>query len=388
MFVLTIMMMKLERLLIRGAGNHAGEEEADVAPAHKRGKSRLESLLPFLRWWLNEIKAMLPPSIRKVFSEHRVRVRASHGMLKIIDPNSAVAEERCHLLGSVDAIGSYVPGTGAKQRCDLLLDESMVLVRDLELPLEAERTLRRVLSFSMDRYTPFTEADVIFDYRIIRRDAADKKIYLMLYVAPRESVESIISELARMGLEPATIDVVTTSMNGQAGIDMCLPEWRSDTTGLSSMDKLLGLSALILLLAAVVVPVVQRQQAASGLERQLAGVQAQLQASESDRRALVERIEYMRQIQQQTSAMPAVLDVLLELTRLMPDESWAGQVSLKGGRVRLSGEASAASELLAQLSKSSIFSDPRFEAPLTQNPKTGHERFVISLAIRKSNDAP
>ncbi len=184
-----------------------------------------------------------------------------------------------------------------------------------------------------------------------------------------------------------TIDVSMGSGSGRAHIDMCPSEWRSETVGMTRIDRILALSALLLLLAVAAMPFVHRHQATARLESEITGLRTQVQQAESDRQDLVSRIERMNLIQQQTSAMPAVLDVLLELTRLMSDESWAGQVTIKSGRVRLSGEASAASELLAQLSNSSIFSDPRFEAPLTQNPKTGRERFVISLAIRENRDA-
>lgn len=363
----------------------SGDDAANGAVANiSRLTSVLARVLPLVRWWLGEIRAMLPSSLRRLLSEQRLQVKVSHEKLSLCNSDSAPDEEIC-IPASLSELNSG-PG-GAKQRCDLLLDESMVLVRELELPLEAESTLRRVLSFSMDRYTPFTESDVLFDYRIIRRDVVNKKLLLVLYVAPKDGVEPALHTLAALGIEPVTIDVSMGSGSERVHIDMCPSEWRSETAGMTRLDRVLALSALLLLLVVSAMPFVQRHQATARLESEIAGLRTQLQQAESDRQDLVSRIERMNLIQQQTSAMPAVLDVLLELTRLMSDESWAGQVTIKSGRVRLSGEASAASELLAQLSNSSIFSDPRFEAPLTQNPKTGRERFVISLAIRENRDA-
>lgn len=364
--------------------------KADSTPSADASKLAMlfMPVKPVLRWWLGEIGEMLPPSLRRLFSAQRLRVMVTHGKLCFVEPNSPPGEETCHALGPVRKGSGSLPPIAGKQRCDLLLDESLVLMREVELPLEAERTLRRVLSFSMDRYTPFTESDVVFDYRILRRDVLNKKIVLMLYVAPRDAVEPAMHALAAMGIEAATVDVSGSSPNGREGIDLCPPEWRSGTVGMGRVERMLALSAVVLLLVVAVMPFVLRQQATARLESELAGLRTQLHQAESDRRDLLDRIERMNLIQQQTSAMPAMLDVLLELTRLMSDESWAGQLAITSGRVRLSGEASAASELLAQLSKSSIFSDPRFEAPLTQNPKTGNERFVISLAIRSNSDTP
>jgi general secretion pathway protein L len=152
------------------------------------------------------------------------------------------------------------------------------------------------------------------------------------------------------------------------------------------IDRALLFSGVALLLVALVSPFVLRHQSAARLEDELAQLRAEVREAETVRMELTERIERMRLIQSRNTAMPATLDILLELTRLIPDDAWAGQVAVKSGRVRLTGEASAASELLARLSNSAIFSDPKFEAPLTQNPRTGRERFVISLAIKGMHD--
>ena len=381
--------MKFDALLRRGDGIHLltpGEVNmgSSGSPDGARVKSALTPVLPYIHWWLKEVKEMLPQTLRNFFAEHRLQVRASQGEVCIDDPDGEGSKEVCHALGSQDGSEGYIPAV--KQRCDLLLDDSLVLMRELELPFEAEATLRQVLMFSMDRYTPFNENNVFFDYKIVRRDSANKKISLKLYVAPREGVEPVIRKLAYMGIEPVTLDVATIANSGKAGeragVNLLSPERRPGIAGMGRSNRLLALSALILLLVAVLVPFIQRQHTATELESELSLLRGQVRQAEVDRMELADRLERMRQIRTQSTAMPALLDVLLELTRLIPDDAWAGQVTIKSGRVRLTGEASAASELLAQLSNSSIFSDPKFEAPLTQNPKNGRERFVISLAIK------
>lgn len=384
------MMMKFDELLRRGAGARlmsSGGDESDSAGMG--GGGRLAALLapmrPLVRWWWEEVRSLLPPALRRLLSADRLLVRVSHERFCLVNPGNVTGEDACQPIDGDDEANLFFPPTASKQRCDLLLEDSLVLMRELELPLEAEGSLRRVLSFSMDRYTPFAESDVIFDYKVMQRDAANKKLTLSLYVARRDGVEPAIRALASRGIEVAAIDIVSDTAPGRAGIDLCPAEWRSATVGIGRLDRILAVSALLLLLAVAALPLVQRHQLTAQLEEALVGMRGELMQAEKDRQDLLQRKERMSLIQQQTSAMPAVLDVLLELTRLVPDNAWAGQVSISAGRIRLSGEAKAASELLAQLSQSAVFSDPRFEAPLTQNPKSGHERFVISLAIGNGN---
>lgn len=386
------MVMKFDELLGRGRGagiqllnTGRGESDSTASGGGARMGTFLAPVIPLVRWWWDEIGSMLPMAVRRLLSADRLLVRVSHEQVCFIEPDNHTSEISCHAIGKQEESNLYLPITTAKQRCDLLLENALVLVRELELPLEAEGSLRRVLSFSMDRYTPFSETDVVFDYKVIERDITNKKITLRLYVARRDGLEPAIQSLASMGIEVATVDVLSDSPEGREGVDLCPQEWRNGTVGMGRLNRILGVSALLLLTAAVAIPLVQRHQLTTQLENDLTGMRGPLKQAESDRQDLLERKERMSLIQQQTSARPAVLEVLLELTRLMSDDSWAGQVSISAGRVRLSGESRAASELLAQLSQSAIFSDPRFEAPLTQNPKTGYERFVISLAIGNGN---
>ena len=387
--------MKFDALLRRGAGIQLltpGEAEpGSAAPGDgAMGKLALEPVVSFFRWWLGELKAMLPPKIRRMLSERRLLASAFNGKLCLVDSNSPRGAESCHALGLREAEEGDIAPAATTQRCDLLLDHALVLERDLELPLDAEASLRRVLSFSMDRYTPFSEADVLFDYKVLRRDGANKKIALKLYVAPREGLEPVFRKLASLGVEAATVDVSVSGIPGaekaRAGVNLLSSENRSAAVGMGRGNRVLSVSALVLLLIAVALPFAQRQQSVTQLDSELSLLQAQVRQAEADRTELAERVERMRQIQVRNTEFPSMLDVLLELSHLIPDDAWAGQVAIKSGRVRLTGEAGAASELLALLSNSAIFSDPRFEAPLTQNPRTGSERFVISLAIRGGED--
>src|SRR5262249_28882279 len=70
------------------------------------------------------------------------------------------------------------------------------LRRDLPLPAAAEDKLRQVLSFEMDRQTPFKADQVYFDYRIATRDAAAKNLAVNLTVAPRAQLDPDLAALA------------------------------------------------------------------------------------------------------------------------------------------------------------------------------------------------
>lgn len=75
------------------------------------------------------------------------------------------------------------------------------------------------------------------------------------------------------------------------------------------------------------------------------------------------------------------LDILLELTRLLPEDAWVDYMNVRKKRVRLRGEAKSALNLISILGKSSLFKDVRLDSSITKNRITGKERFYLSLEV-------
>lgn len=359
-------------------------------PRRLRERLRLEQVATavreLLRWWRGELLSMVPPRLRQLLAEPRLWAEASAREICIYRHDRATLLDRVMLLEPVPPTSDLAQGPlRSEGRCDVLLDRTLVLESPLTLPVEAGRELRRVLAFSMDRYTPFEVEEVYFDYRVVRRDARQRKIDVVLYAVPRKVVDTIVSRLALTGLDTVTVDVAAPSSTHQRrrlGINLLPTVPRAIDRIAVRINKALTLSAGLLLLLVLAAPLWQRHQAAVQMEQELAQLLPEVQAVERLRAEVDAHQERLLRIQQHKGASPAVLDVLLELTRLVPDEAWAGQIELREGRVKLSGEAVAASALMETLTASGYFADPRFEAPLTQNPKSERERFAISLAVK------
>ncbi|MDL1972032.1 MAG: PilN domain-containing protein [Deltaproteobacteria bacterium] len=75
------------------------------------------------------------------------------------------------------------------------------------------------------------------------------------------------------------------------------------------------------------------------------------------------------------------LDILLELTRLLPDDAWVNYINIRNKRIDLRGEANSALKLVDILEKSPIFKNVRLNSAITKNKVTGKERFYLSLEL-------
>lgn len=349
------------------------------------GKLRASAVDKY-RWWCQELMEMVPQRWRH-WTAPRLRVEASTTELLVFNPPQQDPIDRVQLH---DSPSHPVLQDEPVSLCEVVLSSDLGLATPITLPDAAEANLRNVVGFSMDRYTPFREAEVHYDVRITRRDRGNGKIDLMLYVVPRATVERLLEHLAAMGLKAASLDIIDEQQAPpvRAGVNLLPPVDGRVSAMRSRINGALAISALLLLITVLAIPLFQRHQVVRGLEQELEGLRLPVREAEQLRDDVNRRTETLRIILDKRNASPPALDLLRELTRLTPNEAWAGQIEIKSGRLRITGEAAAGSELMQALSTSDYFTDPRFESPLTQNPRSGRERFVISLAIKEQANAP
>lgn len=100
----------------------------------------------------------------------------------------------------------------------------------------------------------------------------------------------------------------------------------------------------------------------------------ELEAEYSD---LAERIEYLNALRRDDIQ---VLDVLTELTRVIPATAWLRRFNYSDRSVEIEGYADAASELIPLLEDSSLFKDVTFLSGITKS-REGKETFRIGMKI-------
>ena len=93
------------------------------------------------------------------------------------------------------------------------------------------------------------------------------------------------------------------------------------------------------------------------------------------------QIDYLSNLSR--SSVP-VLNILRDLSDIIPESAWGNRFSVSGMDVRIEGYADLASQLITLLEESPLFSDVAFLSTITKT-KDGKERFRIGLKARRSN---
>jgi len=347
----------------------------------------------FFAWWFGELAGLVPARLSP--ARHRDRYRL---VLALDERGIGIFEiigERERELGDVARAS---PGQAAQvagllrkarrrtSRITLRLAPGMGLRKALDLPLAAQDDLDQLLRFEMDRLTPFRAEDVVFAQRVLQRDLEQQRLTVELQVAPRVVVEQALAVAAACKVRPTRVELARVEASGTGPEPAALPALNllpaeSEAAPASRLNRWLALVALLLIAAALAIPLQQQRLTAADLERQVAVAKAAAQQSVQLRDRLDQLDANVRFLSDQKRQIPMLTHVLAELTRVIPDQAYVEQLDVRDGELNLRGLATTPSDLIALLDQSALFSKPEFRAPVTQDPRLRLERFQLSAKV-------
>jgi len=310
--------------------------------------------------------------------------------LLVIEPSGdGVAEasiespEGCQALGTIPAgdpalaktiLGPKIDGS---ERVVLRVPATWVLTKRLGFPRDVESNLTQVLGFEMDRLTPFPSDSVYYDHRVVGRAAEQNRIQVELAVLTRDAVRPWLDLLVSAGLRPALVEArgLWKSVN-------LLPkaerphERRISLLGVLVSFVLIGLFIAVLGLPlwqyrSIALELSQKVDAARPVANEVADLRQRLEKSKNAAQAVI--AERRKSVY--------MIEVLRELTRLVPDDTWVQQFDLKGGNLQLRGESANAAALIKKLTESGSLAGVAFQSPVTRDPRSGKERYHISARV-------
>jgi len=331
-------------------------------------------------WWLAEIEGLLPANLRQIIEtgKQRLVVAADGDDFLMQHGNAEQMEEIGRIRAAADAATAIALPDNVRQTI-LLLPPDSVLSRALTLPLAAEENLREVLSFEMDSQTPFTADQVYYDFFVTGRSPANKTLSLQLYVTPRGIVDDSLATLAANEIFP---DVVTANAadNPQGYNINLLPanKRHSPRITLHRMNLSLATLALVLFIAALALPLVQKNRTIRSLEAEVSQATIGAQASNQLRQEVENLIAGSIYLVEKKRTEPTMTQLLDDMTRVIPDDTWVNRVDISGGEMQLQGQSGAAAGLIGLIEASSTYHNARFRSPVTQIARTSQERFHLS----------
>ena len=344
----------------------------------------------FWRWWSGELGAVFREQLPALRGGAGVPVLAFEGdEIVLVQPAPSSGERRIDLRAldearSRAAFRALLEAAGeTRGRVRLRLHRGESLSRRVTMPAATEENLRQVLSFEMDRLTPFPADEVYFDYRVASRDAAAGKLAVHLVIARRDLVNSRVERLRALGGNVQGV-MAEDAPAGSEALDLLPSEQRGEreTARERLVQRSLAGACVLLLALALLIPIWRKRETVIAVQPLL--VQAREQAEVAGRLSTsLEREvnDYNFLLARKYSSYP-VLAFVEELTRLLPDNTWLQQMTVntsgRGREIQITGETSSSSKLIEILEQSKLLRNATPRGTVTRGSTPNSERFMIA----------
>jgi general secretion pathway protein L len=343
----------------------------------------------FWRWWSGELVELLPEHLQKAIAQRQQKlyVEVDGGKFLLSLGNRAAQREVLRLAPDAsDAGDEDIPRD--VQQTILLLPDDRVLARRISLPAAAEENLREVLGFEMDLHTPFEASEVYYDFTIVGRDSARRKLTVDLVYSPRDAVDALVDGASRLGIKT---DIVTCRRRDNANLQPVnlLPQEKRRAKRLDVKNLNLVLTALlaVLFVAAITIPIVQKDRAIEGLETQVQAAAAEARQGAELRQDLEKMAAASQFLVQKKASDLMIVELVDQISRIVPDHTWIARLDLSGTELQIQGQSSASSSLISIIESSPWFENVRFASPVVQITGTDNERFhIVATVMRKRAD--
>ncbi len=355
---------------------------ATAARFERFGAGLWPALARALAWWRDALAAWLPLAWRRRLGLTRDRLLlapADAGVrvwldeagslreLALLPPSPAAADD--------DPLTQLLPPRLAALPRWLLLDAGEGLRRRMQLPAAAAERLHEVLGFEVDRQTPFTADEVMHAARLLGR-AADGQIGAELVVLPRPRAQAAIVALGAYGHGLVGLDLAAGAE--PLGVNLLPPEWRQTRADPWRQWRWALLAVAVIALVAGMAQVLgNRRAAADAFAAKVQALAPRARSAALARQQLQDLTDGLRFLQQQRAAEPTMVELLAELTRRLPADTYLEKLTVEDGRITLIGLSSHASDLVGRLEGSPLWRAPALTGAVQPDPRAGRDRFTL-----------
>ncbi len=245
------------------------------------------------------------------------------------------------------------------------------------VPATARRDLAQVLRHELGRITPFS-ADAVswrWEARPVNRDRT--LLEVQLTIVPRTAVATTLRGLAAIGIQPRFMEVGAAErlrLLAIAEADTARPWFLPDAGSLAWICA--GLAVI-----AVTVPFALQAWAMHVTDRAIAALQPAVAQAEALRGGVSKNSTEAAVMARELERTGDPLQILATVTRILPDDTYLTDLSLRQRQLTIVGRSSSAPRLITGMSADPTIRNAAFAAPVTRVEGASVDMFSIRAEI-------
>ena len=346
----------------------------------------------FFLWWGRELAFFVPENLRQRLSDKSgyVYLRIDEEKFKIFGTINGQTKTIAELDFNEQGLSHFkqlieTHDELKKARIVLSLTSRQAIEKMMALPAVAKENINQVVGFEIDKYTPFSQQQVYFSLKQVGKEE-NGVINIQIILTPKEILDAIFLQLNNAQVYPDIVEYENVANNFKEDYKTynLIPEWERPAKNrvVQAATVFLSIIMTLLILAVFIYPVWHEELAVEKLKQEIKSLKNDtdfVQEQQLDLDKMIEETEKLNTVKQK---MPAVLDLVNILSDLIKEDTWLTHLQLKNGRLQIQGQSPAAEGMIGILEASPLFSNVRFVSPLTQDKRTGLDRFQISANVK------
>ncbi len=357
---------------------------------NKKNNMLIEKLKVFFNWWGSGLYRGLPGPLRRLFRSEQPRLS-----LQVTEDDRVSVSWRAD--GKQKDGGEYRLNRDQfdyqrivakcahrkKHLLELVLDPTQTLHLQHAFPDAARDNIGQVVSYQLDRLTPFTADNAYFNARVARYDKVKKEVAADIYVTPKAVVDNLFARLQALGVP--NFDVVS-ALDGR----IKLRNGRENNA--LAADKRCKWSKAPLyffvgaLIASLVVPIVYKQRRIDQINDAISEMRLDAAEQLEIRDKLMAAGDALLFLEKRRRTSPVALDVVERLSTEIPKHAWLERLELAGREILIRGESNRALSLIDTLEESPHFSRVSFNSPVTRSKNNGKDKFHIQASVELNHE--
>jgi general secretion pathway protein L len=256
----------------------------------------------------------------------------------------------------------------------LSIPADWAIVKTAEFPLAVKENLSNVISYELDRLTPLSPERAFYDFRVLSED--DKRIRILLAAMKAETLQPFLEALRSKGI--AIRRVAVSGVEGLNLLDKGIHRTPKPPLALT----LFLLAALVALgLFLLVSPLRVEEKRIKAIDGEIALRKEEVGRIEALKKELDGVQQEITTIRNFKTSRPVMLDLLNEMTRILPKNAWLSRVRFMESTVEIEGYAASATDIVPRMEASGHFRKVAFSSPTFRDVRLKADRFLIKMEI-------
>jgi len=357
-------------------------------------------IAPFFKWWGKQLSFLLPKKLMEAMQRGNnllvIEIQETVAVVHYVSREQTIhiGEFELNELGKKelhDIIAQQPQYQEAKTV--LRIPKHQSVIQTVFLPVATETSLHQVMTYELDKYTPFTQDQVYFDVVKVKQALSENQsmLQLKLVLVKKVTLDALYEKCVLLGIKPFYVDSDGLALSpGNSKAYNLLPKSLAQKEKKTPFFIMLGsiLFTFILVVAVIVLPLQVANQALQEAKQETRKLKQIALKIEESKKVTDHLFSVTQQLVAKKKAEPVIVAVLNAVSKELKDDTWVSRLNYFNNTLQLTGQSSNASNLISILESIQQLKDVKFISPVTKDHRTGLGYFTISAEVttKQSND--